>query len=205
MRARWPGGAAALLLGLSACSGATPAPVASPSPSRTPAPSATLPAPPPPPGPPPALALPTSCPRLVATFTLEEALGTQLYGPPGYLRVGPLPASGRRWRVTCTYGARAGKPPPVEVTLIAYGDARTAAGRVERSVAAARDQGDRVARVRVIDLPGYVLEDRAGSSLTVAQGAQTVVVTLRAGAVPAKAVRPALVKIASRVLVGVPD
>ncbi len=196
--------AGALLVAGAGCSddegegGAAPAP-AVPS---APAPSAPATAPAPPAAPAP---LPRDCAGLVPAGRLVEALARPLPGPGAVVRQGPEPGAGRTGRTTCTYGAApAGGVAPLQVALAAYEDAAAAAGRVDATVERAAGRGDAVAPQPVAGVGGFLVTGAAASSLVLARGPETLVVTLARRVVPPAAVRPALVEVAAAVLAARP-
>ncbi|RJK93738.1 hypothetical protein [Vallicoccus soli] len=152
------------------------------------------------------VALPRDCPGLVPSTRLVEALARPLPGPGAVVRQGPEAASGREGRTTCTWGRtrRAGEP-ALEVALSAYGTAEVAAGRVDATVERASGRGDAVAPQPVGAVDGFLITGRTASSVVLASGRATLVVTLARGVVPPAAVRPALVEAAQAVLDARPE
>jgi hypothetical protein len=184
-----------VVLALAGCSAPAEEPAArgrAPSPTVAPAPTpAGAPSPTP-------LAFPQSCAELVPTAAVLAAVARPLPGPPTYLYAGPLPDVGRTSRVTCGYGG--GDPPAVEVSRIGYVDAATAAGRIDRTVADANAQGERVSPQPVAGGDGWVLAGPERTTLVTARDASTVVVSVRRGVVPATAVPSVLDEVATAVL-----
>lgn len=171
----------------------------------------------------PGVQLPSSCGELVGTAGILEALARPLPGEVSYLYAGPLPESGRTGRVTCGYGiGGAASPaddvtpgqdpvagpdddaPALEVSLIAYEDAASAAERIEVTVRAAQASGSEVAPQPVGERQGFLLRGDERDTLVLADADRTVVVAVRRGLVPEGAVRPALIGIAQAVLAANP-
>ncbi len=172
----------------------TPSPTAKSTPSPTSAPSATT------------AAFPRTCAELVPPGAIAAAIGARpLPGSVSFVYAGPVRSSGRLERTTCGYGVtvgKDGKPDVVrmEVSLVRYRQAADADARVALTVQTAAGGGDHVYPFTLHGRRGYLLSDRTGSSYVLADGARTLVVSIRAGVVPAPAVKVALIGLAQRVL-----
>jgi hypothetical protein len=146
--------------------------------------------------------VPQSCGDVASVTRVVEVLGAPLEGSGSFVYAGPLPESGRTARITCGYGVPEGEDPvpAVEVTINGYVDAETARGRLDGSVESARSQGDATEAVELDGRPGFVLADAETVSFVVADGARTLVVTLRRGVVGTSAERLVLLDLAALTL-----
>ena len=199
-------GLACLVLAVAGCSGeepkriddvlgttaATPTPTRSAVPATTPTPTRA--------------AFPKNCTDLVPSGAITAAVGRgRLAGGRSFVYAGPVASSGRLERTTCGYGIRpapdgAGKVTRLEVSLVRYGDAKTARGRLDVTAQAALSRGSAVTEQAVAGRPGVVLRDGKSLSYAVADGPRTLVVTLRTGVVPFAAMKVSAVDLARRVL-----
>jgi hypothetical protein len=148
--------------------------------------------------------VPESCGELASVTRVVEVLGAPLEGSGSFVYAGPLPESGRTARITCGYGLpdTGGEDaiPAVEITINGYVDVETARGRLDGSVESARSQGDATAGVELDGRPGFVLADAETVSYVVADGARTLVVTLRRGVVSRSAEQLVLLDLAALTL-----
>lgn len=149
--------------------------------------------------------VPESCGDLASVTQVVDVLGAPLEGSGTFVYAGPLPESGRTARITCGYGVEPGSEgqagtPSVEITMNGYVDAETARGRLDGSVESARSQGDATAAVELDGRPGFVLADAEDVSYVVADGARTLVVTVRRGVVSTSAERLVLLDLAALAL-----
>ena len=149
--------------------------------------------------------IPESCGDVASVTRVVEVLGAPLEGSGSFVYAGPLPESGRTARITCGYGVPDGGDgqagtPAVEITINGYVDAETAAGRLEGSVESGRSQGDAIAAVELDGRPGFVHSEADIVSYLVADGARTLVVTLRRGVVSTSAERLVLLDLAALTL-----
>ncbi|HEU4491711.1 MAG TPA: hypothetical protein VFR74_12655 [Jiangellales bacterium] len=146
--------------------------------------------------------VPQSCDDVASVTRVVEVLGAPLEGSGSFVYAGPLPEAGRTARITCGYGVPEGEDPvpAVEITINGYVDAETARGRLDGSVESARSQGDATAAVELDGRPGFVLADAETVSYVVADGARTLVVSLRRGVVSRSAEQLVLLDLAALTL-----
>lgn len=173
-------------------------PDASPTASGSASPSGAPPAP-----------FPESCGDLVPTPEVVEIVAAPLPGGTTFVYADAQPDIKRVQRITCGYGvpeAAEGQPAPtpadpaVEITLNEYEDEQAAQDRVDVTLESAASEGSQIATVPVGPLEGTVLRSPESVTMVVRQDARTVVVTLRAGLVPAPAEDLVLADLAGRVL-----
>jgi hypothetical protein len=155
---------------------------------------------------------PESCADLLPTPEVVEIVAAPLPGGTTFVYADAQPDIKRLQRITCGYGvpeAAEGQPAPtpadpaVEITLNEYEDDQAAQARVDVTLESAASEGSRITTVPVGPLEGTVLRRPEGVTMVVREDARTVVVTMRAGLVPAPAEDLVLTDLTGRVL-GIP-
>jgi hypothetical protein len=127
-------------------------------------------------------------------------VGTGLPGRTTYVFAAEQADIQRVGRVTCGYGVRGARDPVVEITVNDYEDAAAAAARIDVTLDAAAQSGDRIATTSAGGYEATVLSDADSSTLVLQAQARTLVVTMQRGLVPRAAEPVVLAQLAERVL-----
>ncbi len=168
----------------------SPDATATASPGATAAPTSTATLPP----------FPQDCDDLVSPSDMVALVGAGLPGRTTFVFAAEQADIQRVGRVSCGYGVRGDRDPAVEVTVNDYEDTAAAAARVDVTLDAAAESGDRVEPVTVGGYDGWVLSDGDSATLVVRVETRTVVVTVQRGLVPRAAEPVVLVQIGEQVL-----
>jgi hypothetical protein len=145
---------------------------------------------------------PTDCTELVPTRRVRTVVAAPMPGDTTYVFADALPDIGRTARVTCGYGVGAGRGPgpAVEITVNDYESDEAAQARIEVTLDAAGDQGNRVQEQPVGPYDGWVISDSGAVSLVVDAGTRTLVITMKRGIVERSAEQVVLERLATEAL-----
>lgn len=145
---------------------------------------------------------PDTCSDLVSTSDVVTIVGRPLPGETTFVFADALPDIGRTARVTCGYGVQGGQDaePAVEITVNDYRDESSAQDRIDVTLEAAAQAGDRVGELTVGPYQGWVLRDEDGATAVVDAGTRTLVVSMERRLVPRRAENVVLTQLAERAL-----
>jgi hypothetical protein len=143
---------------------------------------------------------PRSCDDVVPTDEVVSIVGTGLPGRTTFVFAAEQADIQRVGRVTCGYGVRGARDPAVEITVNDYEDVDAAAARIDVTLDAAAQSGDRIQPTSAGGYDATVLSDSDSSTLVLQAQARTLVVTMQRGLVPRAAEPVVLTQLAERVL-----
>jgi hypothetical protein len=143
---------------------------------------------------------PRSCDDVLPTEQVVGIVGTGLPGRTTYVFAAEQADIQRVGRVTCGYGVRGARDPAVEITVNEYEDADAAAARIDVTLDAAAQSGDRIQPTTAGGYEATVLSDADSSTLVLQAQARTLVVTMERGLVPRAAEPVVLTQLAEAVL-----
>ncbi|HWC79367.1 MAG TPA: hypothetical protein VG756_05320 [Pseudonocardiaceae bacterium] len=148
-------------------------------------------------------AVPRGCDEVAEEADVDQIAGHQLPGSMAPVVGVPMPSINRTARLDCYYGIPPGQPPAaaaVSIGIASYSDAASAQHRAALTVTDARNSGAQASDVRVAGQQAVLLAGPQDQELVLAHGELTVLVSARAGVLPAGKTGPPLIALAQRAL-----